>query len=415
MARTLRKDLHAHGFLRKFLAIWRATTQQGSTILARTPSLKYDLTLVQRRKIVSKIVSAPWLFAATVLIPTAAALLYYGLLASDVYISESKFIVRSPGKSSVSSLGVILKSAGFSNAGEELYAAGDFVNSRDALQFLNRNGEFLRSYSSPSIFALDRFNPLGLDPEFENLYKYYLKKVSISSDPSTSIATLTVRAYDPASAQKFNAQLLTVAEATVNRLNTRGRQDLVALAKQEVTEARANAQRAAAALSRYRNVAGVVDPEKQATIQLQMISKLQDELVAARTQLREVQNLAPENPQIPVLQSRIGELTQEIGARSNQVAGGSRSLSSTAMRYQQLLLDSQFAERQLAGAMTSLEDAMSEARRKQAYVETIVEPNRPDAALEPRRWKSVLSIFVLGLLIYGILSMVLASFREHLD
>lgn len=377
--------------------------------------MKYDLTLVKDRKLVRKLTSLPWLFSIIVLIPTAVAGLYFGILASDVYVSESKFIVRSPGKSSVSSLGVILKSAGFSNAGEELYAAGDFVTSRDALASLNRHGQFRKAYSDSSIFFLDRFNSFGLSPEFENLFRYYLKKVSISSDASTSIATLTVRAYDPESAQKFNAQLLGIAEATVNRLNTRGRRDLVDLTKQEVTEARANARQASAALSGYRNRAGVVDPEKQATIQLQMISKLQDELVTARTQLREVQDLAPDNPQIPVLQSRIRELTQEIGAQSNQVAGGSRSLSSTAMRYQQLLLDSQFAERQLAGAMTSLEDAMSESRRKQAYVETIVEPNRPDAALEPRRWKGIFSTFVLGLLIYGVLSMILASFREHLD
>jgi capsular polysaccharide transport system permease protein len=283
------------------------------------------------------------------------------------------------------------------------------------LAFLNRQDEFKKAYTRPSIFFLDRFNPWGSDQQFEKLFKYYRKKVAIGSDASTSIATLTVRAYDPESAQKFNSRLLRIAEATVNRLNTRGRQDLVNLAKEEVSEARANAQRTAAALSNYRNTAGVVDPEKQATIQLQMVSKLQDELVAARTRLREVQSLAPENPQIPVLESRIRELTQEIGSQTSQIAGGSRSLSTTAMRYQRLLLESQFAERQVAGAMTSLEEAMSEARRKQAYVETIVKPNRPDEALEPRRWKGILSTLVLSLLLYGIMSMILSSFREHLD
>jgi capsular polysaccharide transport system permease protein len=58
---------------------------------------------------------------------------------------------------------------------------------------------------------------------------------------------------------------------------------------------------------------------------------------------------------------------------------------------------------------------MSEARRKQAYVETIVKPNRPDAALEPRRLRGILSTLVLSLLLYGIFSMILSSFREHLD
>jgi len=42
----------------------------------------------------------PWmgsgLFVAVVVLPTAASALYYGAVASDLYISESRFVVRSP-------------------------------------------------------------------------------------------------------------------------------------------------------------------------------------------------------------------------------------------------------------------------------------------------------------------------------
>src|SRR5690349_15086575 len=69
-----------------------------------------------------------WLFLVTVVVPTLIAILYYGFIASDVYISESKFVVRSPDKPAVSGLGVILKSAGFANAGDELYAAQSFAS-----------------------------------------------------------------------------------------------------------------------------------------------------------------------------------------------------------------------------------------------------------------------------------------------
>ena len=32
----------------------------------------------------------------TVVVPTIAAIIYYGFVASDVFISESRFLVRSP-------------------------------------------------------------------------------------------------------------------------------------------------------------------------------------------------------------------------------------------------------------------------------------------------------------------------------
>ena len=45
------------------------------------------------------------LFVMTVLAPTVLAILYFGLISSDVYISESRFVVRSPERASASTLG----------------------------------------------------------------------------------------------------------------------------------------------------------------------------------------------------------------------------------------------------------------------------------------------------------------------
>lgn len=355
------------------------------------------------------------LFIATVIIPTSLAVLYFGVFASDVYISESRFVVRSPDKPSTTGLGVLLKSTGFGNAGDEIYAAQGYVMSRDALHALNNNSAFVHAYAAPSVSFFNRFNALGFGGTFEDLYKYYETKVSVDQDTTSSIVTLNVRAYSAQDAQRFNEQLLEMAEATVNRLNTRGRQDLIRFAQQEVADAKKHSQDAALALSAYRNQEGVVDPEKQAAVQLQMISKLQDELIATRTQLRELRAFAPQNPQIEVLETRATGLSSEIAEQLGLVAGDKKSLSSRAAQYQRLWLESQFADKQLASAMASLEEARNEARRKQAYVERIVQPNLPDEPLEPRRIRGIISTLILGLAAWGIFSMLIAGMLEHRD
>ena len=355
------------------------------------------------------------LFVGTVIVPTAAAILYFGFLASDVYVSESKFVVRSPDKPASSGLGVLLKTAGFSNAGDEIFAAHEYVKSRDALRALNRNGAVENAYAAPGISIFDRFNALGLDGSFEDLFNYYLKRVKIEYSAASSITSLQVRAYSPEVAQRMNRQLLELSEGVVNRLNTRGRTDLIRAASDEVREAESTARQAALALARYRNSQGIIDPERQATVQLQMISKLQDELIAARTQLQQLRSMAPENPQIPVLQVRVNELTREIAAQQGQVAGGRRSLSDSAAQYQRLQLEREIADRRLAGAMNSLQEAQNEARRKQAYVERIAQPSLPDEAREPRRLRGILATLVLGLVAWGIATMLLAGIREHRD
>jgi capsular polysaccharide transport system permease protein len=378
----------------------------------RESLLKPDSSL-RLGKIRDAFVRSDKLFLVTVVLPTLAAILYFGFLASDVYVSESQFVVRSPDKPATTGLGVLLRSTGFSNTGDEIYAAQNFVRSRDALKALNTNGAVERAYSNPEVSIVDRFNPLGLSGTFEDLYDYYRGKVGIQYDTTSSVATLTVKAFDPQDAYRFNRQLLGLAEAVVNRLNERGRSDLVEFAEREVRDAQIEDRNAAVALARYRNGHGVVDPEEQAKVQLEMISKLQDELIGARMQLLQLQQMAPENPQIPVLKTRVAGLAHEIDVQMGRVAGDRGSLSASAAQYQRLELERQFAEKRLAAAMTSLQEAQSEARRKQAYVERIVQPNLADEAAEPRRLRGVIATLVIGLVVWGILKLLIAGIREH--
>lgn len=365
------------------------------------------------QNIINKIKGFDLLFYILVVIPTVASIFYFGFFSSDVYISEAKFVIRSPERSTPSTLGMLLKGAGFTNAGEEIHAAQGFLTSRDSLRELNRDDAFRVSYSAPSISRFDRFNGWGMDDSVEALFKYYKSHVTIDYDSASAMTTLTVRAYSAADAQRFNEQLLRMAEATVNRLNTRGRRDLIQFASTEVNEAKEQARRAALALSAFRNEKGLVDPEKQAAIQLQMISKLQDELIATRAQLRELRQYAPRNPQVSSLVTRAAGLEQEIRDQSGLIAGDQKSLAAAAAQYQRLILESQYADRQLAAAMASLQEAQNEARRKQAYVERVVAPNLPDEALEPRRLRGMFTTFVLSLIIWGVASMLIAGIKEH--
>src|SRR5207302_4157487 len=154
----------------------------------------------------------PAVFLLTVVIPTVASIAYYAFFASNVYISQSSFVVRSPDKPTTGGFGVLLKSAGFSNSNDEVYAAQDFIRSRDALRAINHNSEFEKSYSSPAISIFDRFNPLGLTGTFEHLYRYFTGKIDVNYDSSRSITKLTVRAFNSRDAYKFNEQLLELAE-----------------------------------------------------------------------------------------------------------------------------------------------------------------------------------------------------------
>ncbi len=355
------------------------------------------------------------LFLWCVALPTLLASVYYGLIASDVYVSESHFVVRSPDKPAPSMLGAALKGVGFSNGSDEIFAVREFIGSRDALLQLNKDGLVERAFRDRDASIFDRFDPLGWSNNKEALYKFYNKMVSASYDTTSSIMTVKVRSFDAKNAEVMNRRLLELGEQLVNRLNLRGQQDLVKFSQNEVNEAKQQAQLASRLLAQFRNREGIVDPEKQAEAQLMMVAKLQDDLIASRNQLRQLQKFTPRNPQVEPLKVRVEGLKAEINNALKSLAGGNRSLAASAVEYQRLKLDSQIAEKQLAAAMVSLGDARNDARRKQAYVERIVEPNLPDSPLEPLRLRGIISIAALGAVAWLVLRMLLAGVREHQD
>jgi capsular polysaccharide transport system permease protein len=121
------------------------------------------------------------------------------------------------------------------------------------------------------------------------------------------------------------------------------------------------------------------------------------------------------SPQLPVLQKCVEMLESEIAAQKSKLTGGDSSLSEKTAGYSQLVMKNVFAEKQLATALSSLEQARTDAVRKQLYLERIAQPDKPDKAMEPRRFIDVFATFVISMILWGILTMLIAGVREHHD
>jgi capsular polysaccharide transport system permease protein len=367
-------------------------------------------------RIGGKLSSSKVILWCTILVPTLLAAVYYGLIASDVYISESRFVVRSPQRPQQSGLvGAFLQSTGFTRSQDDTYSVRDFILSRDALSELNTKLGIKAAYSRKEIDLINRFPGLDWDDSFEAFHRYYRKRVDVEYDPASSISVLTVRAFSPDDAKRFNDLLLTMGERLVNNLNDRSRIDLIRTAEQEVKTAEERTKNAALALSAFRSSQSVFDPDRQSGIQLQAVAKLQEELITTEAQLAQLTKLSPGNPQVPVLKARTEDLRKTITAETAKVTGAATSFTSKSANFERLSLEKGFAERQLTTALAALETAKSEAQRKQLYLERLVQPSTPDKAMEPRRLRAFITVFLVGLIAYGVAMLLTASVREHLE
>jgi capsular polysaccharide transport system permease protein len=350
----------------------------------------------------------------TVLVPTAAAIVYYGFLASGVFISESRFLVRSEDHQMQSGfVGELLQGSGITHSENDAYSVHDYILSRDALRELDARLGVRKAFASKQVDAINRFPGLASDDSFEEFYRYYGKHVGVEYDSASSISTLTVHAFTAQEAQRINDLLLQMSERLVNTLNARSRQDLIHYAEDEVKVATDNATAAAVALFDYRSKHEIFEPDKQAAIQLEGVAKIQEQLVTTEAQLAQLQKLSPNNPQIIGLESRANTLRHVIGTESAKVTSVNGSISARAPNFERLTVESIFSDKQLGMALAGLETARSDALRQQLYLERLVQPSLPDKAMEPRRMRAVFTVFLIGLISWGVLSLVVAAIREH--
>jgi capsular polysaccharide transport system permease protein len=363
----------------------------------------------------------PWLkrnlvLLLTVVVPTVAAILYYGFVASDVFISESRFLVRSPQhQSNGGFFGELLQGTGITRSQDDTYSVHDYVLSRDALHELDEKLGVRNQFASKSIDPVNRFPGLHWDDSFEEFYRYYGKHVGVDYDSTSSISTLLVRAYTAEDARKINDQLLQMSERLVNTLNERSRQDLIRYAENEVTLATDKATAAGVAMFEYRTKHAIFEPDKQAAIQLGSVAKIQEELVSTEAQLAQLRKLSPSNPQISGLESRADTLRNAIASEAAKVTSANGSFSARAPDFERLTLESVFADKRLGAALADLATARSEALRQQLYLERLVQPSLPDKAMEPRRIRGVFTVFLIGLIGWGVVSLLIAAIREHSD
>jgi capsular polysaccharide transport system permease protein len=353
-------------------------------------------------------------FWAIVGLPTLIAGVYFFAIASDLYLSEVKFVVRGPSKGPASAIGAMLSGAGGSAVSEDTYAVHEYLMSRDAVRRLEQEDDLRALLSRPEGDLPTRFPGMWFwRSDFEALYRTYSHFVSIAVDGSSGVSTLQVKAYRPEDAQLIASALLKFSEQLVNALNERARKDALSTFEREVRETEQQIANTQGELAVYRIKQKMLDPKTASAGPLELVAQMQAQEANAKAQLAEVLKNSPNSPQIPLIRTRLGSLEKLIADERAKITGDNNSVAMTVADFERLDLQKLLGEKTLASAFTSLEAARLEAQRQQLYLETIARPNLADYPLYPKRFTSFATIAASCLLAYGIAWLLVAGIREH--
>ncbi|MGH1591849.1 capsule biosynthesis protein [Methylobacterium phyllosphaerae] len=346
----------------------------------------------------------PWipiLFVVCFLLPTLAGAVYYGLVASDRYVSEARFAIRpalgSSDKTSSESGGAAGSSMSNQMVAQDTLITREFILSRPMLEILEGQLPLRQWFSSDSIDYFSRFDP---EKPIEKFLRYWKRRVDVEVEGSSGIMSVEVEAFDSSESLTIAKAIMKEAEHKVNELSVRAREDAVAESTRELRLAEERMTKIRLAMRDLRNSEGILDAQKTNDINVKMIAEMRASRINLALQLAIGQrDLGPEARRIIDIKQQIKDIDDNIARIERQSASQDpdqkRRLSDAMTRFEGLENDRKNAEKYYQQVLTAYERARIIAARQIEFFSPIVEPVKAQSSTEPRR------LLMIGLIAAG--------------
>jgi capsular polysaccharide transport system permease protein len=352
-------------------------------------------------------------------IPAIASMIYLIFVASDQYVAEARFAVRSSQfeldqskmKSGASSGG---SGAVPAMASQDAYIIENYIHSRAIIDDLSKKLDLRKIFQRPEA---DFWARLPENASVEQFTDYWKAMVLTYVDGPSGIVTVDAKAFRPDDALSLSQAIIDASEKLANEVSARSRNDAMKRAEEEVRRYEEKVQTALLDMRKYRDTVGYIDPIASATSTSALLMttlgekiKLQSEyFVASRA-------MSPDAPTVVTLKTRVDSLDAQIAQLRSKLTGKSpeeATIAAQLTKFEALELQRIFAEKLYGLAEDGLERARLKAEQQNIYVTVFVPPALPQDAKYPERY-SLSALIPIGLLIvWGIFALMAAAVEDH--
>ncbi len=364
-----------------------------------------------------------WVFALsqiglvrfTALISLGAAI-YWGLLASDRYVSEAHVIVQQTEMAGMASLDMasLLGAPGTNNRSDQMLLR-DYLLSIDMLKKLDVSLKISAHYADSKNDLLSRM--WFRNPPIEWLHRHFLSRTSVEFDDYAGVLMIRSEAYDPPMSKAIVQMMVAEGEAFMDEVARN-------LAREQVTflekQVRQNAERANAArqiVLAFQDKKGIASPESMAESLMTIIGQLEGRRAVLQTERNSLRAyLVPNHPNIVLIEQQLTAIEKQIaGEQAKLAAPGGKPLNRTVEELQRLKVEAEFQQKVYESSLVALEKGRVEATRTLKKMSVLQSPHLPEYPLQPRRIYNVIVFVLLAFLLAGVLKLLMAAIRDHQD
>ena len=352
-------------------------------------------------------------FLAFIFVAAAVIGIYCFFIAAPIYVSDTSFSIRGREQGAAASVGILSSLGSGENTSKESAELSSYILSEEMLNKLDARFHLRQMYSKP---RLDLMNSIPASASREAFRRFYKKMVSVRVDRDTNIVTVEVRSFDGKSAHDVAEAILPLAADYVDGLSATVRNDTVRSSQQELQKAKDAVRDSRLAMTRYRTETGMLDPTVSAGAASGTISGLESQVLQTRAELASLLTFNTANsPQVTQLRARLTALEGQIAETQRKVIDTTRSdnLAQRLYVYEGLVVNNEYAEKQLVGALGAYDSALAVAGQRERFLVRIISPNVPDRPSQPKRLLMFFEALLVVVAAYGIVALAIAGIRDH--
>ena len=344
------------------------------------------------------------------------AIVYWGAIASDRYVSEAHVLIQQMDMASnqPTGLSTLLGMPGGANRGDQLLLR-DHLLSIDMLEKLDAELNLREHYSDRQRDPISRMWFVDISREW--FHRYYLSRVSVEFDEYAGVLVIRTEAFSPEKARATTSMLMEEGERYMNIMARRLAQEQVSFLEAQVRQISERVMQARQAVLAYQNQRNLVSPQGTAENVFAIINQLEGQLTTLKTQRGVLLGyLNPQSSSVRELDLQIASVKKQIMQEQARLTSSERqTLNHTIEEFTRLQMDAEFAQDMYKTALVALEKGRVESVRTVKMVSVIQSPTQPQYPMEPRRIYNTAVFIIVTLMLAGILSLLSTIIREHRD
>jgi len=345
----------------------------------------------------------------------AACTAYWGVLASDRYVSQANVIVQRTDLSGGHTMDFSSLLGGANGSRSDELLLRNYLLSMDMLKKLDAQLHLRQHYSDRAHDPLSRMWAADVPDEW--FLQYYLSRVSVELDEYSGVLVIKAQGYDARTAQAITTLLVREGERAMNEMAHQLAREQVAFVEKQVEQMAERFQETRREVIRFQNAHGLVSPQNRA----EQLNGVVERLNAQRTELQTRRTallgyLEPRAAGVVELDLQIEAIDKQLAQEQARLTSTSgKALNSTVEEYQRLEMAAGFANDVYKTALVALEKGRVEATRTLKKVSVVQSPTLPQHALEPRRGYNIIVSVLVTLLLAGVVHLLAAIVRDHKD